>query len=174
MAMSRFGQYLTHKLREHGITQSQLSYRSGISDAHISRLSKEERGLPKIDTLCKIAKALNISLRQMLRELGYLEPEVEDLPDNLRVFLRSDACPADVSVDEIEALASHSNYEGSEATAEGYKKILGEIRQRPTSRIQQALGGQSAPIQEAVARMVEAYVKAFGDALESDSPEADS
>ncbi|MBN1919075.1 MAG: helix-turn-helix transcriptional regulator [Verrucomicrobia bacterium] len=172
--MSRFGQYLTSKLREHGISQSQLSYRSGISDAHISRLSKEERGLPKIETLCKIAKALNISLRQMLRDLGYLEPEVDELPDNLRGFLRSTQCPPDVSVDEVEALASHSNYEGSEATPEGYKKILEEIRHRPTSRIQQALEGQDAKIQEAVARMVEAYVKAFGDALDSGEIEADS
>ena len=174
MPMSRFGQYLTHKLREHGVTQSQLSYRSGISDAHISRLSKEERGLPKIDTLRKIAKALNISLRQMLRELGYLEPDVAELPENLRVFLKSEGCPPDLSVDEIEALASHSNYEGSEATPAGYKKILDEIRQRPTSRIQQALDGQSAAIQEAVARMVEAYVKAFGNALDESGPEADS
>ena len=173
MAMSRFGQYLTHKLREHGITQSQLSYRSGISDAHISRLSKEERGLPKIDTLCKIAKALNVSLKQMLRELGYLEPDVDNLPDNLRAFLKSEKCPTDVSVDEIEALASHSNYEGSEAKPEGYGKILEEIRQRPTSRIQNVLDGQPSAVQEAVARMVEAYVKAFGDALEG-GPEADS
>ena len=87
--MSRFGQYLTQKLKEHGITQSQLSYRSSISDAHISRLSKEERGLPKVETLVKIAKALKISLRQMLRDLGYLEPSVGELPDNLQNFLKS-------------------------------------------------------------------------------------
>jgi transcriptional regulator with XRE-family HTH domain len=168
MAMSRFGQYLTQKLREHGMTQSQLSYRSGISDAHISRLSKEERGLPKIDTLVKIARALRVSLKQMLRELGYLEPDVGELPDNLQQFLKSTTCPQDVTVDEIEALASHTNYEGAQATPEGYAKVLEEIRERPTCRIQQALDGQPASLQEAVARMVEAYVKAFGDALDAE------
>jgi len=169
MAANSFGQYLTQKLREHGITQSQLSYRSGISDAHISRLSKEERGLPKIETLDKIARALKISLRQMLRELGYLEPDVRELPENLQTYLKSHRCPPDIKVDEIEALASQSNYEGSEASPDGYGQILDEIRQRPISRIQQALDGQSSPLQEAVAKMVEAYVKTFGDSLESGS-----
>jgi transcriptional regulator with XRE-family HTH domain len=169
MAMSRFGQYLTQKLREHGMTQSQLSYRSGISDAHISRLSKEERGLPKIDTLVKIARALRVSLKQMLRDLGYLEPDVAELPENLQQFLKSDGCPQDVTLDEIEALASHTNYEGAQATPEGYAKVLEEIRERPAHRIQQALDGQPASLQEAVARMVEAYVKTFGDALDAES-----
>ena len=169
MVMSRFGQYLTQQLREHGMTQSQLSHRSGISDAHISRLSKEERGLPKIDTLVKIARALRVSLKRMLRDLGYLEPDVGELPDNLQQFLKSNTCPQDVTVDEIEALASHTNYEGAQATPEGYGKVLEEIRERPTCRIQQALDGQPASLREAVARMVEAYVQAFGDALDSES-----
>jgi transcriptional regulator with XRE-family HTH domain len=169
MVMNRFGQYLTQKLREHGVTQSQLSYRSGISDAHISRLSKEERGLPKIETLVKICKALKMPLRQMLRELGYLEPDVAELPSNLQAFLKSDQCPTDIQVEEIEALASQSNYEGAEASPDAYGQVLDEIRQRPTARIHQALDGQPAFLQEAVARMVEAYVKAFGESLEADS-----
>lgn len=169
MIMNRFGQYLTQKLREHGVTQSQLSHRSGISDAHISRLSKEERGLPKIETLVKICRALKIPFRQMLRELGYLEPDVGELPTNLRAFLKSARCAPDISVDEIEALASQSNYEGSEASPDAYGQVLEEIRQRPTARIQHSLDGQPAALQEAVARMVEAYVKAFGESLESDS-----
>ena len=169
MPMTRFGQYLTQKLREHGMTQSQLSYRSGISDAHISRLSKEERGLPKIETLVKIAAALKMSLKHMLRDLGYLEPDVGELAGNLQTFLKSGQCPADITADEVEALASHSNYEGSEASPEGYVKVLEEIRERPIPRIQSALDGQSAALQQAVAKMVEAYVKAFGESLESDS-----
>jgi len=167
--MSRFGQYLTRKLHEHGLSQSQLSSLSGISDAHISRLSKEERGLPKIETLVKIARAFKISLRQMLRELGYLEPDVVELPANLQTFLKSDRCPGDITVDQVEALASQSTYEGSEASPDAYGKVLDEIREQPVSRIQQALDGQSAALQEAVARMVESYVKTFGEHLESGS-----
>jgi transcriptional regulator with XRE-family HTH domain len=169
LPMTRFGQYLTQRLHERGMTQSQLSYRSGISDAHISRLSKEERGLPKIETLVKIAGALRISLKQMLRDLGYLEPDVGELAEHLRAFLKSSKCPGDITAEEVEALASHSNYEGSEASPEGYGKVLEEIRERPISRIHTVLDGQSSTVQEAVARMVEAYVKAFGDSLESDS-----
>ena len=169
MDMSKFGEYLTQKLREHGISQSQLSYRSGISDAHICRLSKEERGLPKLETLVKISRALRISLKQMLRELGYLEHDVVELAEPLQAFLQSDLCPPGITLDEIEALASHSNYEGGANSSEAYAKVLDEIRERPEFRIHKALNGQPAVLQEAIAKMVEAYVKSFGDSLEAGS-----
>ncbi len=161
--MNKFGKYLTQKLKERGMSQSQLSYYSGISDAHISRLSKEERGLPKIDTLKKITSALKMSLMEMLRELGFFEKPVDELPDNLQIFLRSEGESADLGHDEIEALASHSFYEGSATTPEGYGKLLGEIRQRPENRILRLMSNQPHELRENCAKMIEAYVSVFGD-----------
>ncbi len=160
---NKFGKYLSQKLKERGLSQSQLSYYSGISDAHISRLSKEERGLPKIETLRKIASALKMSLQEMLKELGYIMPETEKLPENLQTFLKSDMKPEDITADEVEILASHSYYEGAETTPEGYKKILGDLRNRPEVKIVKMLNNQPLKIREDVAKMIETYITLFGD-----------
>ncbi len=163
--MNKFGRYLTQKLKERGMTQSQLSYYSGISDAHISRLSKEERGLPKIDTLQKIAAALKMSLMEMLREIGFFEKPVDELPENLQVFLRSDNKPGDITQEEIETLETHSYYEGGETTPEGYVKLLKEVRHRPENRILRLLINQPSELRENCAKMIEAYISIFGKKL---------
>ena len=161
--MNKFGRYLTQKLKERGMTQSQLSYYSGISDAHISRLSKEERGLPKIDTLQKIAAALKMSLMEMLRELGFFEKPVDELPENLKIFLTSDNKPGDITQEEIETLETHSYYEGAETTPEGYVKLLKEVRQRPENRILRLMIDQPSELRENCAKMIEAYISIFGE-----------
>ncbi len=161
--MNKFGRYLTRKLKEKGLSQSQLAYYSSISDAHVSRLSKEERGLPKIDTLIKIASALKMSLQEMLKELGYLNPPIEKLVQNLQSYLKSDAKPEDISADEVEMLASFSFYEGETTSQEGYAKLLDEHRQRPLNRIVRLLTNQTLKLQEECAKLVETYVTVFGD-----------
>jgi transcriptional regulator with XRE-family HTH domain len=161
--MNKFGKYLTRKLKERGMTQSQLSYYSGISDAHISRLSKEERGLPKIDTLQKIAAALKMSLMEMLKELGFFEKPVEELTENLQAYLRSNMPPGDITQEEIDALATHSYYEGSEASPQGYSKLLKEIRSRPENRILRLMANQKQELRENCAKMIEAYISVFGE-----------
>ena len=166
--MHKFGRYLTRKLKEKGLSQSQLAYYSGISDAHISRLSKEERGLPKIETLFKVSAALKISLKEMLKELGYLDPPIETLPQNLQTFLKSDLKPKDITTGETEMLASFSLSEGEATDSEGYLKILEEHRARPNVRIDRLLQNQTAKLQEACAMLVETYVTVFGDKYTDD------
>jgi transcriptional regulator with XRE-family HTH domain len=161
--MTSFGAYLLQKLKEKGMSQSQLSREAGISDAHISRLSKEERGLPKIETLSRIAGALRMSLLEILKDLRYVSPPVESLPENLRVFLKSELKPRDVTPDEIEMLASFSFYEGEVTKPEGYAQLLDEQRSQPIHRIERALRNQVPEVCEGCARMVETYVAAFGE-----------
>ncbi len=160
--MTKFGAYLLQKLKEKGLSQSHLSRESGISDAHISRLSKEERGLPKVDTLAKIAAALRMSLLEILKDLGYVSPEMKSLPENLQAFLKSDLKPADITPDEIETLASFSFYEGEVVKPEGYAQLLEEQRNRPLHRIARAFGNQSPQVCEDCAKMVETFISLFG------------
>ena len=161
--MNKFGRYLSRKLKERGMNQSQLSYYSGISDAHISRLSKEERGMPKIDTLQKIAVALKMSLMEMLKVLGFFTKSPEQLPENLRLFLKSEKRPTDVTQEEIDALETFSYYEGSQTTPEGYAKLLEEYRSRPENRILRIIMDQPLEMRENCARMIETYISIFGD-----------
>jgi len=160
--MTKFGAYLLQKLKEKGISQSDLSRESGISDAHISRLSKEERGLPKVDTLAKIAAALRMSLLEMLKELGYISPPVQSLPENLQSFLESSLKPDDITPDEIEMLSSFSFYEGEVIKPEGYAQLIQEQRNRPISRIARALRNQPPDVCEDCAKMVETFITLFG------------
>lgn len=166
--MTRFGAYLQQKLREQGMSQSELSRQAAISDAHISRLSKEERGLPKIDTLKKVAAALRTSLLDMLKDLGYISPPTESLPEKLQAFLKSPSAPRDITPDEIEMLASFSFYEGEVLKPSGYAKLLREQRNRPLNRIARVFRNQPPRICEACARLVETYVSAFGKSTEED------
>lgn len=166
--MNKFGRYLSRKLKERGMNQSQLSYYSGISDAHISRLSKEERGMPKIDTLQKIAAALKMSLMEMLKELGFVAKSFEQLPENLKLFLKSENSPQDITPDEIDALETYSYYEGSQTTPEGYAKLLEEYRNRPENRILRLMMDQPLELRENCARMIEAYINLFGEKNTSD------
>lgn len=160
--MMRFGAYLQQKLREKGLSQSQLSREAGISDAHISRLSKEERGLPKVETLARIGVALRMSLLDILKDLGYVSPPMESLPENLQAFLTSDLKPKDITPDEIETLASFSFYEGEVVKREGYAKLLEEQRSRPLDRIARAFRNQTPEVCEDCAKMVETFITLFG------------
>ena len=164
--MTRFGAYLQQKLRERGMSQSQLSREADISDAHISRLSKEERGLPKIETLRRVAAALRTSLLEMLKDLGYVTPPVESLPEKLQSFLKSRSAPDDIASDEIEMLASFSFYEGEVVKPSGYAKLLREQRNRPLNRVARAFRNQPPKVCEVCARLVETYVSAFGKSEE--------
>ncbi len=164
--MTSFGTYLLRKLKEKGISQSELSREAGISDAHISRLSKEERGLPKIKTLGRIAAALRMSLPEMLKDLGYLLTPMESLPENLQTFLKSDLKPNDITPEEMETLASFSFYEGEVVKPEGYLKLLNEQRSRPIERIARAFRDQPPELCESCARIVETYIAVFGKAEE--------
>ena len=167
--MTKFGAYLLQKLREKGMSQSQLSRESGISDAHISRLSKEERGLPKVETLARIGAALRMTLLEILKDLGYISPPVKSLPENLQMFLTSDIKPADIKPDEIETLASFSFYEGEVTKPEGYAQLLNEQRDRPLNRIARVFRNQTPRVCEDCAKMVETFVALFG-AREDEKP----
>ena len=166
--MNKFGRYLSRKLKERGMNQSQLSYYSGISDAHISRLSKEERGMPKIDTLQKIAAALKMSLMEMLKELGFFTKSLEQMPENLRLFLKSEKAPRNITQEEIGALETHSYYEGAQTTPEGYAKLIEEYRHRPENRVLKLMMDQPLELRENCARMIEAYISLFGDKSSGD------
>ena len=166
--MNKFGRYLVRKLKEEGISPNQLAHDSGLSEAHISRLSRQERNLPKIDSLIKIASALKMSLQGMLKELGYMNPVIEKLPQNLQTFLNSDLKPKDVNTDEIEMLALSISYEDEETTSEGYLRLLEEHRAQPQNRIDRVFHNQSLDLQETCAKLVESYVSVYGDKYSDD------
>jgi transcriptional regulator with XRE-family HTH domain len=64
---------LISKLRDRrGWTQGQLAAYSTLNDAHISMIERGVRENPTIDTVAKIARALETSVDDMLIEIGLL------------------------------------------------------------------------------------------------------
>ena len=68
--------WLKSKLSETGITQAELSRRSGVSQGHITKVLNGDRGLGE-QALKGIAEAFNIPLEEVFRVAGIL-PEVPE------------------------------------------------------------------------------------------------
>ena len=63
--MSEFGCMVRRRRMELNLTQKKLAERSGITQAHISRLENGEYNTSSV-TICKLAKALNIPVAKLL------------------------------------------------------------------------------------------------------------
>ncbi|MED4569090.1 helix-turn-helix transcriptional regulator [Brevibacillus agri] len=72
---------LKEVLKDRGITQVQLSEMSGVNQARISQLCKEDRKEVNLEMLSKIASALNISDISQLVQFEVVSDENESIKD---------------------------------------------------------------------------------------------
>ena len=79
-----FGEYIRGLREGRGMTVNQLAMYSGVSAAQISRIETGKRGVPKPETLKKIADALKAPYEELMAKAGYIENEsiVTDFIDN--------------------------------------------------------------------------------------------
>lgn len=78
----RFGAYLKQMREDKGLSINQLAQAAEISGSQISRIENGLRGIPKPQTLRKIADALGVPYEELMSEAGYLDSELslhEDL-----------------------------------------------------------------------------------------------
>lgn len=75
--MLELGQFIKEKREAAGMSQKALGEAAGISDSAIQRIEAGQRKTPGWDTLCKIAKALDIHPFEILQNAGYIT--IEDL-----------------------------------------------------------------------------------------------
>ena len=73
--MLELGQFIKEKREAAGLTQKELGSASGLSDSSIQRIETGSRRTPSWDTLCKIARALNIHPFEILKNAGYITEE---------------------------------------------------------------------------------------------------
>jgi transcriptional regulator with XRE-family HTH domain len=67
-----FGEYVKSLRKKHGYTLKQLAELSGVSDAQISRIENGSRGVPKLENLKKLAKALDVPADSLLEKSGLI------------------------------------------------------------------------------------------------------
>ncbi|WP_342576383.1 helix-turn-helix domain-containing protein [Paenibacillus sp. FSL M8-0142] len=78
----RFGAYLKQIREDKGLSINQLAQAAEISGSQISRIENGLRGIPKPQTLRKIADALEVPYEELMSKAGYLDSELslhEDL-----------------------------------------------------------------------------------------------
>ncbi|MEZ2661504.1 helix-turn-helix domain-containing protein [Aneurinibacillus aneurinilyticus] len=73
--MTNFGQFLRNLRNKKDMTVNQLAMYSGVSAAAISRIENGKRGVPKPETIRKIAVALKVPYEELMEAAGYLPEE---------------------------------------------------------------------------------------------------
>lgn len=71
--MANFGDYLRDIREKRGFSINQLADKSGVSNAHISRLERGLRPAPSPKVIEKLAYALKVDPQEMMRVAGYLK-----------------------------------------------------------------------------------------------------
>lgn len=72
----RFGAYLKQIREDKGLSINQLAQAADISGSQISRIENGLRGIPKPQTLRKIADALEVPYEELMSKAGYLDSEL--------------------------------------------------------------------------------------------------
>lgn len=72
----RFGAYLKQIREDKGLSINQLAQAAEISGSQISRIENGLRGIPKPQTLRKIADALEVPYEELMSKAGYLDSEL--------------------------------------------------------------------------------------------------
>lgn len=134
-----FGTYLKSIRENKKMSINQLAIKSGISNAQISRIENGLRGVPKADTIQKLADALETSFVELMVVAGYwdeddlLEPigsggagTIKETPSdyaNEKEFLSK----IDLSDEELTKQFTFE-VDGRELTEKELKKLLAFLR----------------------------------------------
>ena len=64
-----FSKQLIKLRKKKQLTQEKLAYLSGIDYKHLQRLESKNPPIPRLDTLKKLTKGLNVSLSKLLENI---------------------------------------------------------------------------------------------------------
>ena len=77
MEESNFGHFLKSLRKRQHMSLRDVERESGVSNAYLSQLESGDRPPPRPEMLKKLARAYNVTVRELLLRAGYLdEPEV--------------------------------------------------------------------------------------------------
>ena len=75
MAESNFGYFLKSLRDKQRMSLRDVEKESGVSNAYIAQLEKGDRPAPSPDILKKLARAYNVTVRELLLRAGYLDEQ---------------------------------------------------------------------------------------------------
>jgi transcriptional regulator with XRE-family HTH domain len=77
MKSQNFGEYLRNLRKAKGIKIRELAEKSGLNHSAISRIERNERGVPKATTIKKLALGLDEPYETLMEKAGYLTQHTE-------------------------------------------------------------------------------------------------
>lgn len=83
--MSDFGNYLRKTREDKKLSVNQLGIYAGVSPGLISKIENGKRGVPKPETIEKLAKGLKIDYVIMMRKAGYIDGESEKNDNEIKL-----------------------------------------------------------------------------------------
>lgn len=83
-------EFIRSKREELNLSQRQLGITSGLSNTVISKIENGERTEPDVDTLRKLASALNVRVIELMKVVGYIEETIDHGKYTEYVFTNSD------------------------------------------------------------------------------------
>ncbi|MDD2247679.1 MAG: helix-turn-helix transcriptional regulator [Syntrophomonas sp.] len=83
-------EFIRSKRGELKMSQRQLGIASGLSNTVISKIENGERTEPDVDTLRKLAFALNVKVIDLMKLVGYLEETIDHGKYTEHVFTNGD------------------------------------------------------------------------------------
>lgn len=86
--MTEFGAKLRQLRKEKGLTIRKLSELSGVAHSYLSQVETGKRGIPKVDTLEKIASGLKIPSLDLLMLAGYFSIEKVGYKEDIEAFIQ--------------------------------------------------------------------------------------
>ena len=89
-------EFIRSKREELNLSQRQLGIASGLSNTVISKIENGERTEPDVDTLRKLASALNVNIIKLMKLVGYLEETIDHGKYTEHVFTNSDGDLIDI------------------------------------------------------------------------------
>jgi transcriptional regulator with XRE-family HTH domain len=75
MEESNFGHFLKSLRDKQRMSLRDVEKESGVSNAYIAQLEKGDRPAPSPDILKKLARAYNVTVRELLLRAGYLDEQ---------------------------------------------------------------------------------------------------
>ncbi len=71
--MTSLGNFIRGARQNRGLSQWELSYLSGLSRSHISRLELDDYDYPSAKTFLALAKSLRVTVNDLYEAAGYNE-----------------------------------------------------------------------------------------------------
>ncbi|MEX2462029.1 MAG: helix-turn-helix transcriptional regulator [Paenibacillaceae bacterium] len=73
---TNFGLYIKQKRKKRNMSLVDISTISGVSIAQISRVENGKRGVPRPETIKKLASALGIGYEDLMVQAGHLDKNI--------------------------------------------------------------------------------------------------